>query len=100
MGPSNLSPSSEPSSGLKSLSVPHLHILRSEFKQPWFNANFLSLLVQPVEAGGLTGQTGVEIRFNDQGLFPFVEMVNKLRAGAIAQWRQAREANTLREPNF
>jgi hypothetical protein len=53
--------------------------------------------VQPVPEGGLTGQTMVEIRFNDQGLFPFVEMVDKLRARAIGQRRETREANTLRE---
>ena len=91
-------PASEQPSGLKSLSIPHVHILQSEFKQPWFSANYLSLLVQPAAEGGLTGRTVVEIRFNDQGLFPFVEMVDKLRARAIAQRREVREANTLREP--
>ena len=53
--------------------------------------------MQPAVEGGLTGQTVVEIRFNDQGLFPFVEMVDKLRERAISQRREAREENTLRE---
>lgn len=78
------------------MSIPLVHILRSEFKQPFFSANYLSLFVQPVAEGGLIGQTTVDIRFHDQGLFPFVEMVDKLRARAIAERRQAREANTLR----
>jgi len=88
-------PASEQRSGLKSLSIPHVHILQSEFQQPWFSANYLSLLVQPAAEGGLTSRTVVEIRFNDQGLFPFVEMVDKLRARAIAQRREVREADTL-----
>lgn len=82
---------------LNSLSVPLVHILQSEFKQPYFSANYLSILVHPVTGGGLPGRTTVEIRFLDQGLFGFVEMLDKLRNRAIAQRREVREANTLRE---
>lgn len=72
-------------------------MLQSEFKQPFFSGNYLSLNVHPVSGGGLPGPTTVEIRFHDQGLFGFVELVDKLRNTAIALRREAREANILRE---
>ncbi|KAF8318201.1 hypothetical protein DL93DRAFT_2225940 [Clavulina sp. PMI_390] len=89
------STSTQSSGELKSLSIPLHHIIKSEFKQPFFSANYLSLLVQPVAEGGLIDRSTVEIRFNDQGLFPFVEMLDQMRNRAIARIREAREATIL-----
>ncbi|KAF8324552.1 uncharacterized protein EI90DRAFT_2895810, partial [Cantharellus anzutake] len=74
----------QPESSLDTISIPPLAITSTSFLQPWFSANYLNLtLGRPVEGGGITSGSTIEVRLNDRGLFQFVEIVERMRAQAV-----------------
>ena len=65
--------------------------------QPWFSANYLQItLGRPVDGGGITAGSTVEIRLNDTGLFQLVGLVEQMHTQAVQKMRTEREYNTLR----
>lgn len=76
-----------PESPLDSLSIPLTSILSTKFQQPVFGANYLSIDVKPSPGGGLTEGTKAEIRLNDQGMFGFVNGLEKVREMAMEKKR-------------
>jgi len=78
------------------LSIPPLTITSTSFVQPWFSANYLQItLGRPVDGGGITAGSTVEIRLNDTGLFQLVGLVEQMHAQAIQRMRTETEYNTL-----
>ncbi|KAH7909449.1 hypothetical protein BJ138DRAFT_230392 [Hygrophoropsis aurantiaca] len=72
-----------------SLSIPLPSILSTKFEQPFFGANYLAMDVKPSADGGLNDGTVLEIRFNDRGIFEFVNTLEKTRERAIYMKRQS-----------
>lgn len=67
-------------------------ILATSFVQPYFSSNYLSLSVLPTIDGGLLPGTKVEIRFKDEGMFSFVQLLERTREAEIRRRRAEIEA--------
>lgn len=63
----------------KTFSVPILNICDVHINQPWFGANSLEFMVNPVRNGSLHGQSEVRLSFKEGGVFEFFRLYCELR---------------------
>ena len=84
-------------SAFDSLSVLLHGILSTQFIQPTFSVNYLSMELKPANGGGLSEGTKCEVRFKDQPLLPFVNTLEKSRERAVYRMRDAMFDDDLRE---
>jgi len=76
-------------SSFDSFSVLLHGILSTQFNQPTFSANYLSMELKPANGGGLSEGTKCEVRFKDLPLLPFVNTLEKSRERAVYRIRDA-----------
>jgi len=81
--------SSGSNSSFDSFSVLLHGIISTQFNQPTFSANYLSMELKPANGGGLSEGTKCEVRFKDQPLLPFVNTLEKSRERAVYRSRTA-----------
>jgi len=64
-------------------------ILSTQFVQPTFAANYLIMDLKPAPGGGLGDGSKCELRFKDQPMLPFINVLDKSRERAVYRRRDA-----------
>jgi len=72
-----------------SLSILLHGILSTQFNQPTFSQNYLTMDLKPANGGGLKEGTKCEVRFKDQPLLSFVNTLEKSRERALYRMKDA-----------